>query len=232
MNGLLLDRRWWGGALLACLVAALAALALPVRLPEGADGTDSSSIPSGNAAETAPEDLGAFLASRRWKASLEQILAQEAAQSDLEAGQMQPSVHPALANMGFVGLIVTGDRSAVLLKSPEGGVDRFVPGDTLPDGRTLVSVTGDSLTLGGDDVPDEVLTLFPRIWSQPPPVDSVDDSMGGAGDAAGDFVSADEAEGGAGVIPAGSIRPRDEGSAPARGRGDADAGRDESGRGR
>ena len=64
--------------------------------------------------------------------------------------------------MGYVGLIVAGDESAVLLKSPKGGVVRMAPGDVLPDGRTLVSVTGNSITLKAGDLPEEVLTLFPR----------------------------------------------------------------------
>ena len=69
--------------------------------------------------------------------------------------------------MGFVGLIVTRDRRAVLLESPEGGVTRFTPGDTLPDGRVLVSVADNRLTLQGGDASEEVLELFPRIRRAP-----------------------------------------------------------------
>ena len=83
------------------------------------------------------------------------------------AGQAEDALNPALAKMGFVGLIVTEGRSAVLLEAPEGGVARYAPGDTLPDGRTLVSVTDNSLTLKGDDSPEEVLTLFPPVRSGP-----------------------------------------------------------------
>ena len=64
--------------------------------------------------------------------------------------------------MGFVGLIVTRDQSAVLLASPDGGVARFAPGDTLPDGRTLVSVTNNRLTLRGDGLHEEELSLLLR----------------------------------------------------------------------
>ena len=55
----------------------------------------------------------------------------------------------------------------MLLETPQGGVARFAPGDALPDGRTLVSVTDNSLTLKGDDLPEEVLTLFPPVRSGP-----------------------------------------------------------------
>ena len=165
MNGTVPGRRWWAGALLACLAAILAALAMPVSLPEEGRETDALSALPEDTAESAHEDLGAFLDSRRWGASLREILEAEAerARQAREAEQPKPSVNPELARMGFVGLIVTGGRSEVLLEAPEGGVARFAPGDTLPDGRTLVSVSDNSLTLKGEDSPEEVLTLFPPV---------------------------------------------------------------------
>ena len=185
MNGAFLDRRWWGGGLLACLAAVLAALALPVPLPDGSATADSLSALPEDMAESAPEDLGAFLDSRRWGASLREILEAEAerARQAREAEQPQPAINPVLAKMGFIGLIVTTGRSEVLLGAPDGDVARFAPGDTLPDGRTLVTVTDNSLTLKGEDSSEEVLTLFPRVQSEPgggdhsPPV-------GGAGSGA------------------------------------------------
>lgn len=169
MNGAFLDRRWWGGALLACLVAVLAALAMPVSLPEGSGAADSLSGLPEHGGASAPEDLGAFLDSRRWGASLREILEAEAERARLarEAEQPQPVINPVLAKMGFVGLIVTGGRSEVLLEASEGGTARFAPGDALPDGRTLVSVADNSLTLRGADSSEEVLTLFPRIRLEP-----------------------------------------------------------------
>ena len=100
---------------------------------------------------------------------MREILEAEAARAREAEEAGQPGINPVLAKMGFVGLIVTGDRSAVLLASPEGGVGRFAPGDTLPDGRTLVSVTDNSLTLKGDGRSEEVLTLFPPVRAEPPP---------------------------------------------------------------
>ena len=182
MNSAFLDRRWWGAGLLACFIAVVAALAMPVDLPRGTEDTDSPSALPVDTAASAPEDLGVFLDSRRWGASLREILeaAAEKARQAEAAGQPKSAVNPALAKMGFIGLIVSGGRSEVLLEAPDGGVARFAPGDTLPDGRTLVTVTDNSLTLKGEDSPEEVLTLFPRVRSGP----SIgDDSppVGGAG---------------------------------------------------
>ena len=169
MNGAFLDRRWWGAGLAACLAAVLAALAIPVPAPQGSTGTDSWSALPADTAESAAEDLSAFLDSRRWGASLREILEAEAerARQAEEAAQPKSAINPALAKMGFVGLIVTRGESAVLLEAPEGGVTRFAPGDTLPDGRALVSVTDNSLTLKGENRPEEVLTLFPPVRSEP-----------------------------------------------------------------
>jgi len=184
VNGAFLDRRWWAGALLACLAAVFAALAMPVSQPRGSGTTDTLNALPEHAGGSAHEDLGAFLDNRRWGASLREILEAEAerARKAREAEQLQPAVNPVLAQMGFVGLIVTGGRSEVLLESPEGGVARYTPGDALPDGRTLVSVTDNSLTLKGDDTPEEVLTLFPRIRQEPVFGDDSPPAGGAGGD--------------------------------------------------
>ena len=159
---MILDRRRWGGALLVCFATALVALETPVRLSEGGARTDPADILPEEVVEVAPEDLGAFLASRRWGASLNEL--REASVAPAEPpNQDERAINPALAEMGYVGLIVAKDQNAVLLASPEGGIVRMAPGDRLPDGRTLVSVTDNSLTLKGDGLPEEVLTLFPPI---------------------------------------------------------------------
>ena len=61
------------------------------------------------------------------------------------------------------------DERAVLLALPQGEIVRMLPGDTLPDGRILVSVADNSLTLKGEGGPAEVLTLFPRLPAAPAP---------------------------------------------------------------
>ena len=161
----ILGRRRWGGRLPACaallFLAVLAALTAPVRLPEGAAMRDPSDVLPEAVAEAAPEDLGAFLASRRWGVSLDELRQADAAPP--EPPEEEPAVDPVLAEMGYVGLIVANGRSAVLLASPEGGIARVAPGGMLPDGRVLVSVTDNSLTLKGEGMPEEVLTLFPSV---------------------------------------------------------------------
>ena len=179
MNGKAAIRRWCGGALLGCFTAVLAALAVPVDLPAGREDTDSLRVLPSGALETAPEDLGVFLESRRWGVSLQDIWDAETAKARPAAPaevaeSAEPSINPALAKMGFVGLIITKEQSAVLLASSDGGVARFAPGDTLPDGRTLVSVTDNSVTLQGEDLREEVLSLFPRVRTEPPAGDSGD----------------------------------------------------------
>ena len=188
MNGTFAIRRWCGGALLACFTAVLAALAVPVDMPAGREDTDSLRVLPSGALETADEDLSAFLESRRWGVSLQDIRdAKTAKARPVEPAETtepaEPSINPTLAKMGFVGLIVTKEQSAVLLASPDGGVARFAPGDTLPDGRTLVSVTDNSLTLQGEDLREEVLSLFPRVRMEPP--------AGDRGDTAGGSLSAE-----------------------------------------
>lgn len=163
MIGATLGRRRWGRTLAACVallfLAVLAALAAPVRLPEGAAMRDPSDVLPDPVAGAAPEDLRVFLASRRWGVSLDELLEADAP----EPIEKAPTVNPILAEMGYVGLIVANGRRAVLLASPEGGVARVVPGDMLPDGRTLVSVTDNDLTLEAEGMPEEVLTLFPPV---------------------------------------------------------------------
>ena len=178
MNGWLLNPRWWGGAVLACFVAALAALAMPVPMPEGGGEADPSNILPEGPVEVVPEALDGFLAIRRWESSSSQEIREAEAVKAVPAEPAEPSIDATLAKMGFVGLIVTKERSAVLLKSPEGRIARFASGDKLPDGRTLVSVTDNSLTLGGGDLPEEVLTLFPRIRTEPFADDGGDDISG------------------------------------------------------
>lgn len=163
-----------GGATVA------AALAMPVTLPEAGRTAGPGDLLPEAWSEPEPEDLGAFLESRRWGVFVEEKVAEEPPPPD------EPALNPALARMGFVGLIVSGDESAVLLESPEGGITRVAPGETLPDGRVLVSVTDNHLTLKGEGVPEEVLTLFPPVPAAP--LDGGD--AGGEGEAREGLASA------------------------------------------
>ena len=156
--------RAWGGALLAGSAAVIAALAMPVRLPEGSVAAEPADLLLEDVVEeAAPEDLDAFLASRRWG-----VFEPEATEpAPPPAEPSGPYLEPAFAKLGFVGLIVTGGEQVVLLRLPEGGVARVVPGDVFPDGRVLVSVSDNRLVLRGEGLSEEILTLFPPIPTAP-----------------------------------------------------------------
>ena len=180
MDGRALGWRFWSASVLAGAAVVAAALTMPVGLPETAGNADPSAALPDAVVEAAPEDLGTFLAIRRWGAPPEEEKASEAPE------EAAPTLNPVLAEMGFVGLIEVQDELAVLLALPEGDIVRMLPGDTLPDGRTLVSVSDNSLTLAGPGQPEEVLTLFPRLPADsapvpvPAPAAPTGDQQGGA----------------------------------------------------
>ena len=148
-------------ALAGLLGVVLVALAVPVRLPEaGGPGGGPGSLDDDIPGVAEGEDLSAFLSNRRWGVSLAELAAAAAAANeDIE-------MTAELAAIGFVGLMVEGGEHAVLLVLPDGKIARLAGGDTLPDGRTLVSVTDNSLTLEGGEQQQEVLRLFPRVRTE------------------------------------------------------------------
>ena len=185
MNGKVFDWRLWGGATLAGGAVVAAALAMPVRLPEGATVTDLAKRLPESPVEVAPENLTAFLEIRRWGPP-----PSEPEPAPVE--EAEPVLNPALAEMGFVGLIAVQDERTVLLALPEGDIVRKLPGDALPDGRILVSVADNSLTLQGEGGSAEVLTLFPRLPVEPAIGDPEGEVPGAAG--AAEMSGADEGE--------------------------------------
>ena len=151
------------GALFAGAAVVAAALAMPVPPPEaGVHAAAPTTMPEA-AVAAAPEDLSALLDIRRWGAA-----APAPKPEPVEAPG--PTLNPILAEMGFVGLIAAGDERAVLLALPEGGIVRMLPGDTLPDGRVLVSVADNRLRLEAAGGATEVLTLFPPLPEEAAPV--------------------------------------------------------------
>ena len=75
-----------------------------------------------------------------------------------------PAERRAADKVGLVGLTAMKDRRASLIRLPDGGVVRFVPGDILPDGRGVKAATDKTVTLAGDDDGQaEVLDLFPPV---------------------------------------------------------------------
>ena len=152
------QRRWAAGALGVLAATALLAVAVPVSPPD----TTLRDRPTGEAAVTAAmaeEDLTAFLDTKRWGRSLREIQEERAATA--AAAGAGRGINPILVEMGYVGLIVTKDHSAMLLTLPTGDIARLTLGDQTPDGRTLSSITDNTLTLASSDGAEEVLELFP-----------------------------------------------------------------------
>lgn len=135
----------------------LAGLLIPVDLPDGGEhGGRQNALLGATSEQLTAEDLTAFLDSQRWGVSLREI-------SELRAGREQSAINPILAKMGFVGLITTVERTAMILMLPEGEITRLELGATLPDGRILAAVTENSLTLRDENQQEEKLLLFPQV---------------------------------------------------------------------
>jgi len=138
-------------------VSLLLALVWPLPGLNEARTTQNSGLSETRTVATLqPEDLSAFLKNRRWGISLEEIIEQTA-----KLGQR--SVNPVLREMGYVGLISSLDSNEVVLLMPEGGTQRLTIGDSLPDGRELIAIDQNSLTLRDAQQNAEVLVLFPEL---------------------------------------------------------------------
>ena len=151
---------------LACVL--IAALAIPVGTPDaGASQGRDPALNRSPVEAVQPEDLSAFLTSRRWGVALQDIIDEAAAAAAAAARAAQEiEMTRELAEIGFVGLMVEPREYAVLLVMPDGKIARLAGGDTLPDGRTLVSVSGNSLTLEGSEGQQDLLPLFPRVRTE------------------------------------------------------------------
>ena len=148
-------------ALAACALALLAAVAIPVGLPDAATASTAGRLSGDQVAVAPAEDLAAFLSSRRWGISLEEMEAERRARENAKG-----AADARRDRMGFVGTTATPDDRVVLLTLPDGGVARVPAGGALPDGRTLSDVT-DTTAILSDTGGDEELELFPRPPTDP-----------------------------------------------------------------
>ena len=166
----------WCGVLLACAITGVAAYSVPVT-PSGKNAEVHSEAliePSEELIEIrVGEDLGTFLAIQRWGTGEQEI--QEGATPIELPLPPSPALNPVLLEMHYVGWISVQDQPVVLLDLPGVGVARFAPGDRLPDGRILVSVTDESLTLKAEGMPEETLMLFPSVSRQAEPASSMEE---------------------------------------------------------
>lgn len=162
-------RRPVAGGVCAIALTAVAALALPVHVANAPAAAVRNPL-----AEPAPqlapeEDLTAFLASRRWGVSLAETDAARAAE---QAAELEQAARAELGRIGFVGVSATARPSAgeapewaervVLLAVADGGVERFAAGAMLPDGRRLIAIAANALTLATNGK-QETLRLFPAL---------------------------------------------------------------------
>ena len=158
MNWLLSDCRGWAAAGLVCCATVAVALATPVRPPASPPTAPPAPLPGLSAEVAAVAARKELAASRRF--SIESTRWGHHGQKTRRRAA-PPAPEP--AKMNYVGLITIHDQRTVLFEVPNVGVVRYAPGDRLPDGRVLVSVTDDSLTLRAEGRPDEVFMLFPTI---------------------------------------------------------------------
>lgn len=143
--------------LLAAVALAVIGLLLPPRSTDAAAGPGLSG--GGPAAPLAPpEDLADFRTMSRWGTNIAMV---EDPQPD-PADQPASGLNPELVKLGFIGLSRSAGEIAVLLTHPDGHT-RLTGGDSLPDGRTLLEVTDNDLTLEDADGRRETLVLFPRV---------------------------------------------------------------------
>ena len=146
------------------LLAAVAlALAIPVGSGDGGATAEPARAAQRSAAESAPEDLRAFLDSRRWGVSLREVR-QAAGQTSAEdaAAVENAAAIDAVTSADYVGFVAAEDRQSALLVLADGKVVRATLGEPLGDGRTLAAVTDDAVTLRNVAGEDEVLALFPQ----------------------------------------------------------------------
>ena len=156
--------------LLATLVVAIAGLAIPVDTSAvTSERASRSTLPDQASAAASAEDLTGLLAIARWGGPAIQEEAEPEAEPVDPAG-----LNPALQGIGFIGVTFMEDEYAVLLNLSnvtrrgrqdtetglEAGLVRLLAGDVLPDGRRLLAITSDSLTLAVSDGEPERHRLF------------------------------------------------------------------------
>lgn len=158
--------RWTTHPLAPVLLVALAAAVIGLAIPPRSTDAEAGPGSSGNPAESrlAPaENLDAFRSLSRWGTQIRSV-------EDAQSGSLDPSLsglNEELVKLGFVALSLAADDNAVILTHPDGHTIRLTEGESLPDGRTLASVTDNALTLEDSTGQRETLVLFPRRAASP-----------------------------------------------------------------
>ena len=159
--------------LLAVIVRAVIGTALPplstasgIGPGPGGDRSFAQLVPE--------EDLADFRTMSRWGTDIQSV---EDVQNANAADGSSSELNPELVKLGFIGLTLTATENTVVLTRPDGDTLHLTDGDTLPDGRTLVSVTDNALTLEDATGRRETLVLFPRRAAGQTTEDGPDDGQ-------------------------------------------------------
>lgn len=161
-GGAALGRHRRSLALAAGLLAATIAMAMaiPVNIGAGASPEATQDVSDGALAAVAREDLGAFLDSKRWGASLRESRANaQSFETGNTQGASDAAAAPATAH--FVGFIAAEDRRSAFLALADGNLVRLALDATLADGRVVAAIADDAVTLRSASGDEEVLALFP-----------------------------------------------------------------------
>lgn len=143
--------------LLAAIVCAAIGMAIP---PLSTDSSPGPGLDGDRSTTQLPpaEDSAAFRTMSRWGTDIQSAEGGQTPTVD----QPHLGLNPELVKLGFIGLSLTTSENAVRLTRPDGHSLRLTEGDSLPDGRILVSVTDNALTLEDAKGERETLVLFPR----------------------------------------------------------------------
>ena len=148
---------------LAAVVFAVIGTALPPLSSSGSAGPGldgNRSMP-----QLVPaEDLAAFRTMSRWGTDIQSV---DDAQNATDDGESS-GLNPELVKLGFIGLTLAAAENTVVLTRPDGATLHLTDGDSLPDGRILVSVTENALTLEDANGEQNTLVLFPRPSASDP----------------------------------------------------------------
>lgn len=149
-------------AVAGCVVIALAAWLWPLSPPPADEQDLRGAFDAQLPGKPAPEDLTAFLTSKRWGRSLADRREQAANSTPDAAEPPASAINPQLARVGLFAVTRHAGEYAVLMALPDDRSKRLHPGDVLRDGRTLVAVDGNSVTLRDSTGAEAKLVLFPK----------------------------------------------------------------------
>lgn len=155
--------------LLAGALIVLLAFVVPLDATDGAAARrGADEFANAGATALASEDLATFRTNSRWGVSLQEErdraeAERQRAEQGEAAGESESAVawSPELREIGFLGVAITATERVVLLALADDEIVRLRAGQTLEDGRELLAIAEDALTLRQEDGERQRLALFP-----------------------------------------------------------------------